>query len=927
MSPRLKFSRRARPKGRDIKRAPLRARAKDLQAKIAQHLADRSKTLEILRLFLDTQNQQLNERFLSGDIGAIACAEKRARIYDNLIAALFYANCAAAKKQSGCLLALCAVGGYGRGELAPYSDLDLLFLIPDQADPSTSAPLIENVLYLLWDLGLKIGHAHRTANQSIKMARQDDTVLSGLLDLRLVAGDAEPVKALQLRLRKLRTRPMQKQYIASKLGARDARHEKAGNSRYVIEPNVKEGKGGLRDLHELYWIARFVYGGHDDTNIIPLKPHKVNAYIRHGLLNKHAAKRFGEAAEFLWAVRTHLHCVSGRANEVLSFDLQDAVAKRMGYKGATKETRVEAFMLDYFNTAKEVGALTRIACARLEEQSQLLLPQGLYRFMPSRQKGLNEPGFKLIGGRLSFSSRTYVRKNPDAMLKLFFIAGQRNLDIHPESYAHISENLKRVDPAFRAKRENAELFFDILTGVKAPGATLMAMNESGLLGAYIPEFGEIVGHTQFNMHHAFTVDDHTIALVRNLHSIEVGDLKNEHPVLTELTGSWNRRTRLLVYMACLLHDVGKGQGDQCIEGARLAIQACTRMGMDDADIETIAWLVRNHLLMSETAQRRDISDPKTVQEFVKTVGSIKRLQMLCALTVVDIRSVGPGIWNDWKGALLHQLYEASRAILLAGIGGKSRDSRKIFALLMEELDSQTAQLTRPIFEAMPQSYWQTHRHEDYLGHVRFVAKARKHGLEHASKTIVDRKRDITELWVYSRDRLQLFADLSMTIAKHGANIVGAHLHTSDDGAVFDVFFLQNSAGAAFGRKHPTRLRNLKTECTTVAQSGIRETFKPGPYPSKRAKAIPVTSRVSVLERGAGLAIVEVEGRDRPGLLGDLANAFAQHNLAVKSAHIDVAGPKAVDVFYIAFDKDGEFDDVDLQNELKTLLNHLHRTRL
>ncbi|HHL42741.1 MAG TPA: [protein-PII] uridylyltransferase [Hellea balneolensis] len=924
MNRRLSIPGRAKRTAKAPDVTPLSKRAGSLKAKLQAAQSDRTQMLSVCQGFVDKYTAALTEKFEAGDIGAIKAAETRARIYDDLLAGLFSVLCQRLNKDGGCALSVCAVGGYGRGELAPFSDLDLLFLYPDHAKPESSKEMVEALLYILWDLKLKIGHAHRAPKDCMAFSKTDDTILTSLLDLRLIAGDAQPAAELLEKLRKLRTRASKQKYIASKLAARDARHEKAGNSRYVIEPNIKEGKGGLRDLHELYWIARFVFGGKDSDNAVPVKPHKVNAYIRHGLLDKHAAQRFGRTAEFLWAVRSHLHLISGRANEVLSFDLQDALARRMGYEGDTFEQRIERFMQDYFNTAREVGALTRIACSRLESQSQLLLPQGLHRFLPSRQKGLKEPGFVLQNGRLSFSSKAYVRKHPESMLRLFLVAGRRNLDIHPEGIAAIQSNLERIDDEFRQNPDNSNLFFQILTDVKTPGATLLAMNEAGVLGAYIPEFGSIVGHTQFNMHHAFTVDDHSLALIRNLHNIEIGKLTDTHPLTSGFTKRWDTRTRILVYMACLLHDTGKGKGDQCIEGAKLAITACARMGMDDADVETVAWLVRNHLLMSETAQRRDVSDPETIETFARIVGSVKRLQMLCALTVVDIRSVGPGIWNDWKGELLRQLYAATRSLLLSGSFDSETGQGDNITNLVADLAPETAELAGTTLNALPPSYWQTHPIEKSKAHARFFAKAAKHNMQHASKTVLDRPRDITELWVLSQDRKNLFADLAGTIAKNGANIAGAHLHTGADGTVFDVFFLQNAQGLAFGRKNPVKLRHLKTACTKAAKTGENTQTYPQTLRSRRAEAIPVHARVSVLAREGHQAIVEVEGRDRPGLLSDLAQILCEHKLWVNSAHIDVAGPKAVDVFYVSYSADDLLDEDRLRKDLLSLMRDEYR---
>jgi [protein-PII] uridylyltransferase len=873
----------------------------------------RPETLKLLKSHLSTSVFEVQREFETGEISGVDTAAAIAVCHDDMMCALFkYAEqelFPAKDPNVHCQIAICAVGGYGRGEMAPFSDLDLLFLYDNKKDAERGDLITQFILYVLWDMGLKVGHATRTPEQSIALARQDETVLTAMLDLRLLAGAPEPATQLVQYLRKERTGAKRRAYITAKLGSRDARHQREGDSRYVIEPNIKEGKGGLRDLHELYWISRFIYGGNPTTLDAPIKPHGVEAYLRLGLLDKQAAKRFTDAAEFLWRSRIHLHFLAERALEVLSFDRQDAMAVRMGYGHEFPEERVEAFMRDYFTTTREVGALTRIACAKLEGQTALLLPQGLDRFLPMSRRGLKTPGFVLDHGRLDFASPRTVKKNPFLILDLFRVAGQKNLDIHPDAFAVLLSNIHLIDDDFRKHPDAFAIFENILLTAKAPGAVLKNMNEAGVLGAYLPEFGEIVGRTQFNMHHAYTVDDHTLSLVRFLHDIESDVFEREHPISTGFMKDWDDRLRRIVYMACLLHDVGKGQGDQCIEGAALSRDACRRVGLPEADVETVSWLVRNHLEMSETAQRRDISDPATVEAFANTVGSVTRLQMLTALTCVDIRAVGPGIWNDWKGELLRQLYASTVQHLM---GEFSDDKAGAFDEFLDQLQENTSPeisaASEPVFKALSPSYWNNFDREDQFRHAAFFSEAADAGAKHYVATRLNRPVDITELWVLTEDRAHLFADLTGAIAASGASITGAHLHTGEDTLVFNVFYLQNPEGLAFGRKNPNRRDSLEAITAEAAQGKI-STFKlPDAIPSRRAAAIPIRPRVSVDPIDDGNSLIEVVGRDRPGLLFNLAQIFNDHALSVRSAHIEVLGPKAIDAFYVS-----HAPGVDLKN--------------
>lgn len=859
--------------------------------------AERTQIVNFLKNHLMIEKKNLQQEFENGALGGIETAQKMARLHDDLVCALFSLAQNQVSENKTKNVTLCAVGGYGRGEMAPFSDLDLLFLGTEKNPGKDIQILTEYVLYVLWDLGLKVGHAIRTPEQCLSLCREDETILTSLLDLRLLAGDTDLSQAVLKNLAGERSGAQKRKFIEAKLGSRDARHYREGNSRYVIEPNIKEGKGGLRDLHELYWIAKFIYGGGRGEKLTPVNPHGVSAYLKLGLLKKADIERFTQAAEFLWRTRIHLHFLTGYAVEVLSFDTQDAIAKRMGgYDQNKPETRVEHFMRDYFVITREVGIVTRIACAQLESKNALLLPQGLDRFLPTSRRRIGKAGFVRDNGRLNFKSTGFVKKNPIAMLRLFEIAGARNLDIHPDAFTAIRTHLDLIDEDLRTAPEASQIFQNILLESKAPGATLANMNEAGVLGAYVTEFGAIVGLTQFNMHHAYTVDDHTISLIRYLHDIERGEFDREHPISTDFIQNWDLRLRRIVYLACLFHDVGKSKGDQCIQGAKLARDACRRLGLPEADMETIVWLVRHHLEMSETAQRRDISDPATVKSFARTVGSITRLQLLTVLTCVDIRAVGPGIWNDWKGELLRQLYENTSSYLLGETGQEPAD--RVSQEFLETLDPEIREQLEPVFKSFAASYWQNFTRDQQSVHAQFLANAKRKNKTHRVSAYPHRDKDITGLRLLTKDRPHLFADIAGAIAMCGGSVIGARLHTGGDGTVFNVFYLQNTEGLAFGHRNAQRLCDLEKKCLEAAMGKLASVNIPKAMVSSRAAAIPIRPRVSVGRRGDGPAIIEVEGRDRPGLLYALATVLAAHDLSVRSAHIEVVGPKAIDVFYV-----------------------------
>ena len=838
-------------------------------------------------------------KFEAGHYDGLEMARVIAAIHDDIIKALYdFTTChilPAAKPAEAEQLTICAVGGYGRGEMAPGSDVDLLFLQTDKKGSAHTESIAEYILYMLWDLGLKVGHATRTIDQNIKLAKTDQTILTSLLDVRFLAGDEDMARQLFTQFRKSITRGKGRDYISAKLAERDARHDREGNSRYVIEPNVKEGKGGLRDLHALYWIARYL---DKDGKISDAQ--NTSDYVDMGLFDESAAMRFRRAADFLWRTRIHLHFTSSRPIESLTFDKQTLLARKMGHASGPLEEAVEKYMREYFINAREVGALTRIACAKLEAEKSLRLPKGLDALLPNSRRNVKEAGFVLDHGRLMFADPLQIREKPSLIMDLFEIAGRRNLDIHPDALSAIDFRRNLIDNQFRRDPEVAEIFFKILLGAKAPYATLKIMNEAGVLGRYILEFGGIVARTQFNMHHAYTVDEHTLRLVNYFHDLETGNLDQENPIVAKIVQNFEPRQRRILYMTCLLHDTGKGVGDQCIEGARLARRACRRLGMEQSEVESVAWLVRRHLDMSETAQRRDISDPQTVADFGALLGSMSRLNMLTALTVVDIRAVGPGIWNDWKGVLLRDLYRSTASFL----DGKddlepAAKAKAAQEQLRERLPGNMADKIEPIWKDLGQAYWLGFDMTDLVRHARFFDHVLEGEQDIAVHTRLDKTRDITELWVLARNRVGIFADLAHAISVTGAQIIGARLHTGENGRIMNVFYLQNSDGLAFGRSSAHILEVLRLRTGKVIDGEKLDAAISATQITRREAAIPAKPRANIIQQASGnTSIIEIQGRDRPGLLYNLANFLLMKKLDVHSAHIEVVGTLAIDAFYV-----------------------------
>ena len=884
----------------------------------------RGAVLAHLKSKLTDAKDLARKRFERGRLDGLETARLLAAVHDGIIVALckFTQDHVVTPEMQAetALISVCAVGGYGRAEMAPESDVDLLFLTTKKTSPEATAVLTEYILYMLWDLGLKVGHATRTVEQCLSLAKEDQTILTSLLDVRHIYGDEDLSETLYRKFRKMISRGKGRAYISEKLAERDERHTREGNSRYVIEPNIKEGKGGLRDLHVLYWITRYFDRAGQITD-----PQRAGDYTKLGLFDERAAQRFRRAADFLWRTRHHLHWAAGRPTEQLSFDMQVGLAPKMGHAVEEVEVAVERFMREYFINAREVGALTRIACAKLEAENAIRLPKSLDNLLPGSRRNLKNTDFLIDHGRLTFADPMTIREKPAQILQLFETAGRRNINIHPDAFSEIDFRRNLIDRDFRLNSEHSEIFQKTLLNAKAPYATLKTMNEAGVLGRYLSEFGGIVSRTQFNMHHAYTVDEHTLRLVDHFDDLAKGRLEDDIPVATSVAKGFSKTQRLTMMLACLLHDTGKGKGDQCIEGAQLAHKACNRMGIPQDITDDVAWLVRRHLDMSETAQRRDISDPETIETFAILMGSKRRLDLLFVLTVSDIRSVGPGIWNDWKATLLRSLYLATQTYLegredLAPAAKAA--SRK--EQLLERLPDGHADYIAPITEALPDNYWTGFSMAKMVMHARFFETLLKSGhnpsTDTATKTRVNPRRNVTELWVMTRNRSGLFRDLCLAITAGGASITGARLTTGESGLVMNVFYLLGPDGGAFAEHSPHHLDNLRAVARKTAMGDAEGLIVPKRRKSRRAGVIPVRPRVRFPDTmREGICIIEVQGRDRPRLLNELAVCLTDAGFDITSAHIEVVGAMAVDVFYVR----GAVLDEKLKKSLRAeLLNIL-----
>ena len=779
-------------------------------------------------------------------------------------------------------VALVGLGGTGRGEMAPFSDIDLMMLVPQGRAPWCEQ-VAEALLYLLWDLKLKVGHASRTVKDCLRLGKADITIRTALLEYRFIAGHAPLAAELGEKLWSDLFRTSGPEFIDAKLAERAERHKRQGGQRYVLEPNVKEGKGGLRDLQTLYWIGKYLHR-------VPSAEGLVGA----GLFDREEFETFTRAEDFLWAARCHLHYISGRMVDQLTFDMQVEVAARMGYHDTAGRRGVEHFMQDYFRHATKVGELTRIFLTELEARHAK--PEASLKGLFTRKKPV-QPGYKLVQGRIDVVDAALFLSDKLNLLRVFEEALRSGYLLHPNVMRLIASNLAVIDDEMRHDPEAVQIFLDLLLKHGNPERALRRMNELGALAAFIPEFEIIVAMMQFNVYHHYTVDEHIIQTISVLAQIERGELVEELPVASGiLKDGVNRR---IIFIALLLHDIGKGRPeDHSILGAQIARRVAPRLGLTPDESETVEWLVRYHLLMSDMAQKRDIGDPRTVRDFAKAVKTKKRLDLLTLLTVCDIRGVGPTTWNNWKAQLLRQLYRDTSDALEGGLETLNRENRHDVALRAMRLrlsnwtdDAFQAEATRHYAP-----YWQ-----GLSTDTQQVFATLLQGLDDSEIRIdlhPDPGRDATRACFALADHPGIFSRLAGALALVGANVVDARTYTSKDGYATAVFWVQDAEGAPYDLARLPRLRTM-IDKTLKGEVVAREALKDRDKVKKREREFRFPTHIAFDNDGSEIyTIIEVDTRDRPGLLYDLTRTLAANNIYIASAVIATYGAQVVDSFYV-----------------------------
>jgi len=714
------------------------------------------------------------------------------------------------------------------------------------------------------------------------------------LDARFVHGSKELFEEFDARFWADVNRCSARAFVDAKMAERDSRHKRSGESRFRVEPNLKDGKGGLRDLHTVHWLSKYLVG---------LAPGQ--KAVREGVFTPGELAMLRRSEDFLWTVRCHLHFLTGRAEERLTFDVQREMAQRLHYKDRGGLSSVERFMKHYFLVAKDVGDLTRILSAALEAAQLKSVPQ-LDRLMgvinwKTRRAIRRHTDFKVENDRIMPATPQVFKSDPINLFRIFRLSEESGMLFHPEAFRATRRAARLMDDKVRASPEAAEIFLQLLCDGRHNEAMLRRMHTVGLLGRYIPEFRTVTSMMQFNMYHHYTVDEHLLRTAGEIRAIEDGDASDELPLSTEIFPTIKNRRAL--YVACLIHDIGKGRKeDHSTVGARLAGDICRRLGFSQTERDLVTWLVREHLTMSTVAQSRDLADPRTISDFAETVGSLERLKLLLLLTVADIRAVGPGTWNGWKGQLLRQLYYATAALLQSSETAPSnaaliQDAQAAFRTAIAS--SAPAENVDDLIARHYPDYWIRTDTETQVAHAHLLRKFAAGDHKIATTYSSDAFTEITQLMVVAPNHPRLLSLFAGCCAAAGANIIGAQINTTRDGLVLDDFQIErmfpdiedeDRRAARISRTIEKVLRGEARLGELLAEQAKRPT---------RARAFSVRPAIEISnDLSDQFTVIDVEGRDWPGLLYELTSVLSDLNLDINAARITTFGERAVDAFYV-----------------------------
>ncbi len=825
---------------------------------------------------LNDLHEEMNRLFDAGETGSVLVQHMCAGV-DALLARMWVEIAADISDR----VDLLAVGGYGRGELCPHSDWDLWFLLADEPDEQVNKT-IERFIYVMWDMNIKLGHAVRTINETLHFMHEDWSTATAALESRLLCGRGAVYDRLQQKISGFFSK-RRKAFVEAKLVEMQHRHVRTGDTAFLMEPDIKEGMGGLRDVQTVFWLAKAWHGCEDIAEL-----------VKRDFISQTEHAHLMQAQDFLWRCRVGLHLQADRPNDRLGFAQQMALAERMGYQSEVYRPAVEIFMQEYFRHAGRISRVSGLLRMHFEEE---LHPQWL-----TRRKDIGD-GFVLEGKRLGVRDEDVFREDPLRLLRIFHVAQQGHRTLSSQGLRQVRENVLMIDDDFRANAEGKAIFLAILSDRRNVAAVLKEMNDTGVLGRFIPEFRHAVGLGQFNNYHAYTVDEHTLRAIgeaRNMWHRRHGE---RLPLARQVFSKLQRPE--LLYLALLCHDIAKGKrGDHSQKGAEIAAVICQRLDLNRDASELVVWLVRQHLLMAMTSQRSDLTDPEVIAHFAAEVSDMERLRYLLCLSVADIAAVGPTIWNEWKGTLLSEIFRATERFLM-GEEDASSSTRERVGIRIESTLGKAEQGEKADISAMLQQLpWRAVMGLPPRQLLKAARLMQTTNLMPAAQggvdVFVDSARGESLVLIFSVDRKRLLAQLTSALSSSYVNIVAAQAFSLKDKRVLDVFHIQDASGKALSEQ--SDLQRIKDRVTRVLAGDAAPKIRPT-KPDLLMRQVPVAVRPLLLASSRQTTI-EVAAADRVGLLAALTGEIDDAGFGVRGASISTFGECVVDVFFLTRD-DGE----------------------
>jgi [protein-PII] uridylyltransferase len=799
--------------------------------------------------------------------------------------------------------ALVAQGGYGRCELNPQSDIDLLFLYNWKVTPYVEA-VTEKVLYTLWDAGLVVGHATRSVAESMRLASQDMKIRTSLLDARYLSGDHALYAEFDKAVVDYLTKKNGDRFIREKLAESQERHERYGGSVYLLEPDIKESEGGLRDIHTALWIAK-----------MKLRVQTIDDLPREGVISEPDAAALKGAQDFLWRVRNELHFHSKKHQDQLTFEQQEIVARALGFHDESGGVRgVEAFMRRYYLEAAEISRLSSLIIHRLTDPGEP--GQWSWRGLVAGTAGKEvRPGVRMSRGMLWIANASAFRGKRENLMGIFSDAQRNKVELSHETRAVVRQQLEIVDDDFRRDPTIAALFLDILRYKERVYETLLEMHRTGVLGAYIPEFGRLLCMALHDLYHIYTVDQHSLRLVKELERLKSGEFREQLPLLTQLARETEKIE--ILYLGLMFHDIGKGLGGGHSEKGRdIARAIAGRLGLNIDETNQLEFLVLHHLLLAHTAFRRDIDDEKLVVDFARIMANASNLKMLYLLTYADMKSVGPQVWNHWKASLLEQLYVSSSRLLEELEKGTITGERRAARLrrIKSRVESRLAREYPPsrvtlFIAAMPDRYFLTTPEDETPAHFELIERFKDQPYVSAVRHLPE--KEFSEMTICTTDRPGLFANIAGVFAAMGLDILSARIVTRNDGLILDVFRIShmNMAESVMRPERWQRVEALLEKTLTGAvdvASLVQQTDKPSLF-KKRAPNVPTAIQIDN-KASDDFTIVEVYTQDRIGVLFTITHTLHLLGLSIHVAKISTNVDQVADVFYVADEHGGKIGD-------------------